>query len=326
MSDKICTNAYAYNNFQSFKKVGQTIPNNNKCMKKSDAVTLLDLNTNIISTYSSNQLLPINKIQSNLPIINLPNNSIFNTFYFYERKTSNTVNVSPTEEYGLNPSGNKTILSNCSTVYNSIDNVWLNNNITDLNIILKNFILTKCNPHNLTLDSIEINIDYLKITTSYNPNVNDVYATINNSSPGTTTPGAYSVSLNLYNSSNTVVNTNIQTNTWININNCSGFVFRRTFQIIKQGYVGDYTNGFFVIAKNDTTSNLIANNYATQEMGGIIKNSYYDNTNSINNINLATYEYLPNTNSYFKIAVRITYNSIQYNVGNIYIFINEGPV
>jgi hypothetical protein len=61
-------------------------------------------------------------------------------------------------------------------------------------------------------------------------------------------------------------------------------------------------------------------------MGGIIKYSYYDNTNSINNINLATYTYLPNTKSYFKIAVRITYNSIQYNVGNIYIFINNGPV
>jgi hypothetical protein len=191
---------------------------------------------------------------------------------------------------------------------------------------LKNFILAKCNPNNLTLDSIEISIDYLKIATSYNPNVNDVYATTNNASPGTTTPGAYSVSLNLYNSSNTVVNTNIQTNTWININNCSGFVFRRTFPIIKQGYVGDYTNGFFVIAKNDTTANLTANNYATQEMSGIIKYSYYDNTNSINNINLATYTYLPNKRSYFKIAVRITYNSIQYNVGNIYIFINEGPV
>ena len=326
MSDKICTNAYAYNNFQSFKKVGQTIPNNNKCMKKSDAVTLLDLNTNLISSYTNNQLLPINKIQSNLLITNLPNNAIFDTFDFYESKNSTNVNTSPTEEYGLNPSGNKTILSNCSTIYNSIDNVWHNNNTTDLNIILKNFILAKCNPNNLSLNSIEINIDYLKIATSYNPSVNDVYATINNGHPGTTTSGAYSVSLNLYNSSNTVANSNIQSNTWINIDNCFGFVFRRNFQIIKQGYVGDYSNGFFVVAKNDTTTNLSANNYSTQEMSGIIKNSYYDNVNSINNINLATYQYLPNSNSYFKISVRITYNSIQYNVGNIYIFINAGPV
>ena len=326
MSDKICTNAYAYNNFQSFKKVGQTIPNNNKCMKKSDAVTLLDLNTNLISSYTNNQLLPINKIQSNLLITNLPNNAIFNTFDFYESKNSTNVNTSPTEEYGLNPSGNKTILSNCSTIYNSIDNVWHNNNTTDLNIILKNFILAKCNPNNLSLNSIEINIDYLKISTSYNPSVNDIYATINNGYPGTTTSGTYSVSLNLYNSNNTVENTNIRTNTWINIDNCSGFVFRRNFQIIKQGYVGNYSNGFFVVAKNDTTANLSANNYSTQEMSGIIKNSYYDNVNSINNINLATYQYLPNSNSYFKISVRITYNSIQYNVGNIYIFINAGPV
>lgn len=64
MADKICTFNYANNNFQAFKKVGETIPATNECMTKTDVTNLLNIEPNSLDAYASNRLIPIPKIKA----------------------------------------------------------------------------------------------------------------------------------------------------------------------------------------------------------------------------------------------------------------------
>lgn len=63
MADKICTLSYAYNNFNNFKVVGQSIPNTLKGITKSEVLTYLAIEPNSLDSYASNRLVPINKIK-----------------------------------------------------------------------------------------------------------------------------------------------------------------------------------------------------------------------------------------------------------------------
>ena len=60
MADRIITFQYAKDNYDAYKK--QTIPASNKCMTKSYILHCINVDESLLSSYTSNQLVPITKI------------------------------------------------------------------------------------------------------------------------------------------------------------------------------------------------------------------------------------------------------------------------
>lgn len=140
MADKIITYNYALNNLNQFKK--KDIPNNNICMTKSKVIEYLNIDTNLLSNYSNNRLVPISKVVGLIQNI-LRNNLVY-------QFTSNYYKIGGKNEYDFwvtNGDYDKMYFPvNMQTVYmmsSTLNQTWTPNGFSQFIEMIRNDLISQ---------------------------------------------------------------------------------------------------------------------------------------------------------------------------------------